>query len=591
MNQLSASDPVAKARAIQARVARREAERRRGLKDRTASREPEETDLLACGRCGYRFPDELLLAPAYWPPFARYCVPCADEYEDLFEREGYPPFPKTATAPAGGGGSQPMNLTTPRGPSSGPTIAVPAAPVADDSGRRLRRHRKRYRDRDTEWVTAGPDLGATVAELHTKTERVYLSGGGWATVAELLEWVAVELPAGWGHGPHYLDLQRPVMHVTRPDGRQVELHTSRAWFGVDLDPEVARRVWGELAGAIADRFDEGRMLSTPATTGRYLVVRSLPFSAEVAVLDPEIQELLRSTSGQGRAEMIGGHGPTIGELHQYDARFAYAALCWGLPANVPVRDTVPEFAGHQRGRYLASWRVPSGWPHRFGLLGYRDDGADGWRYPWEPGDGGRGWVDGAELQLAIEHGWPVTIHERLLFPDGGTDPLRGWAGKLVAIREASECPHVRAGVRAILLHALGAMHGRGRTVTRLAPPGEVPAGARGVQMAGPLALWREDTGQQWTDLAHPEWTAAIYARQRRRLLDAPTGTAGMKAGALHAPPGSVLAFRTDAIYLTQSPGLAWPDDGKVGRYRIERTIPGPIPTPITTAELLDARGA
>lgn len=58
-------------------------------------------------------------------------------------------------------------------------------------------------------------------------------------------------------------------------------------------------------------------------------------------------------------------------------------------------------------------------------------------------------------------------------------------------------------------------------------------------------------------------------------------------GALHVPPGTVVAFRTDAIYLTQDPG--WPSRGVPGDYLLKGVLPGPVAKPTTVVDLLALR--
>lgn len=58
-------------------------------------------------------------------------------------------------------------------------------------------------------------------------------------------------------------------------------------------------------------------------------------------------------------------------------------------------------------------------------------------------------------------------------------------------------------------------------------------------------------------------------------------------GALHAPPGTVVAFRTDAVYLTQPQN--WPYHGQPGDYLRKGQLTGPVPAPTTEDELLALR--
>ncbi|WP_327420263.1 hypothetical protein OG612_39370 [Streptomyces sp. NBC_01527] len=59
------------------------------------------------------------------------------------------------------------------------------------------------------------------------------------------------------------------------------------------------------------------------------------------------------------------------------------------------------------------------------------------------------------------------------------------------------------------------------------------------------------------------------------------------AGALHTPPGTVIAFRTDAVYLTQPQN--WPYHGQPGDYLYKGHLAGPVPAPTTEDEPLALR--
>ncbi|MER8073391.1 hypothetical protein ABTZ59_34600, partial [Streptomyces sp. NPDC094034] len=55
------------------------------------------------------------------------------------------------------------------------------------------------------------------------------------------------------------------------------------------------------------------------------------------------------------------------------------------------------------------------------------------------------------------------------------------------------------------------------------------------------------------------------------------------------PPGTVVAFRTDALYLTQP--HHWPYHGQPGDYLNKGHLTGPLPAPTTEEELLTLRDA
>ncbi len=416
-------------------------------------------------------------------------------------------------------------------------------------------------------------MRATLDGVADDTEQVYVCGPIVTASAELLAWA--ELPDGWTHGAHYLKLPHPIFRLRRPDGRAVEVHRAESFYGDGVTPAIAAAAADELGAQLAQRFDRAQLLATPATTGRELLARSLP-PGDFACLSDEHQDLIRSTSGQGRIQML-WQGDELPELAEYDGRFMYAALCWGLGAGPATHDDEPTFERRARGRYRVRFTAPAGWDH-VGLLGVMD--GDGWAYPTEGTH--ETWCDGAELLVAERHGWSFDVVERLLLADGKADPMRRWADRLVAARDAVELPASRAALRSILLHGIGALHGRPSRVTRVtveAPPDD----AELLRIDGDRFVWTEPaTATRWSAMSHPEWTSAIWARARARLLDGPKGI-----GALHIPRSQLVAFRTDAIYLAgRRPDWESADDGKPGRFRLAAHQLGPMPGPSTSRELL-----
>lgn len=474
----------------------------------------------------------------------------------------------------GGAVPTPMTPATHEGaerPAESPPVAIPAGSHA------LRRRWAKHRRRETEYLAAGRSLADTLATVEPDTEVVYVCGPITDRSAELLPWAT--LPDGWTHRGHYLRLPHPIFRVARPDGRPVEVHRAEGFYGEGVTPSRAAAAADELAGQLDQRFGGGRLLATPATTGRELIARSLP-PGGFACLTDEHQNLIRETSGQGRIEML-WQGGELPELLEYDGRFMYAALCWGLGAGPAVHDDRPVWEPRARGRYRVTFTPPAGWDH-VGLLGVKDGG--GWVYPtsgtWST------WADGAELLTAERAGWSFTITERLLLADDRADPLRRWADRLVAAREAVELDESRAALRAILLHGLGALHGRPSNVTRLTPVDQadtVPADADIVRVDGDHIVWTAaGEGARWAAMSHPEWTSAVWARARARLLAGPGGI-----GALSVPRGQLVAFRTDAIYLAgRRSDWESADDGKAGRFRLAHHQPGPLPGPTTANDLL-----
>jgi hypothetical protein len=338
------------------------------------------------------------------------------------------------------------------------------------------------------------------------------------------------------------------------------------WTGAPVpDRAEALRLWSGLERGCA-RWGSVP-LGSPALTGRNLWERSTP--TPIPVMSWELQELIRATSSQGRVEVFPATSSAPVELREYDQRLAYFAVARELPYGEPAHligsagRAWIERNGYGRFRALVSWSAPKGWD-RPGIL--RDESGR-----W--GSRGTGWVDGAEFRVAELAGWKLAVAEVLAWERRG-DPLRTWIERTT--RQISSPP---AGVspklwrscwRNMVLHAIGAMHGRtgGELVT-------FDAEGRSV---------KSTPGNR---CAHPEWTAAIWARARLRLLDSPAGRGGalrQRVGALHAQPGSVVAFQNDAVYLSVDP--VWPgDDGAIGRLRFQRSTSIPVAWPRSIAEV------
>lgn len=468
-----------------------------------------------------------------------------------------------------------------------------------------RRRWRKLRPRRTVWlpvdaaVQAGP--AGILDQLGADIERVYLVGerpGG--SHDGFTRWVTQPAP-GWtpSRRGHYLDdTTLPVLRWRRDGGGEVEVHRAATWLGEgDYSAEQAEAAMTLVARALARvwRDESVGWLSTPATTGRDLILRSIPHEREYPTLPDDVQELIRSTSGQGRWQYLPPDADAVPRIEAWDMRFGYAALLWGLGCGPVEWDTCGEFAGYRRGRYYVTFRVPRGWGH-VGLLGVPDDDG-GWRWPDQPGDGGKVWADACEVYLAMTRGWPVTIHERLLWSDGR--PLDGWQRRLVQVRDqlvrawqsASDpelraaCRLAAAAVRRIVLTTIGAVHGRPHKISRVAPIAEadrVPVEATNVVLGDGTITWTEPRAPAWPELSHPEWSATVWARCRARMAHhTRSGT-----GALAVPRDAVLAIRQDALYLMSDP--QWTDDGALGRLRRVSVTPGPIPTPRDPASMLRA---
>lgn len=367
----------------------------------------------------------------------------------------------------------------------------------------------------------------------------------------------------------YLDGHYPSVSWQSPDRGRIRCSYIEQWFGPgDYTTDDCVTIWRRLQDAIrhAWRDDTAALLMSPATTGRDLWQRTIPYDGW-PVMSDEWQTRIRAWSGQGRTQTFAGGPLTSGPIVEYDARVAYCAQTRRLPIGEPV-----EVSGltdrHAPGKYLCRWSAPPGWKHP-GIIPAKLMG-DGWHYPTT----GSGWVDAVEVDLAIRFGWEIDCDGGYMWPTTG-DPLRTWQTRLLKLRDQANGagPHAdmwRTACRAIILSAIGAMHGTPHRVSASGP--NPPADAFAIRPAGPgIFAWHTLEPPAWPDLVHPEWTSTIWARARARLLDAPRADRG-RCGALHIEPGHLIALRTDAIY-TDGYADMGDDDGQLGRYRIKGIYP------------------
>lgn len=448
-------------------------------------------------------------------------------------------------------------------------------------------------------------LAALTAEPLTTVDRVYFTGSHRPGVTPettrvhrfeseaARAWFLADTP-GWTPDGHYLKDDKVLIGrwrgTGRWDGRQVEVQCAYVWFGEGVySARDAALAWAVLRREVAEEFPGGVLLSSPATTGRDLWRRVIPRKGDgFPVLSTELRELIQSTSGQGRWELFERPAdipPTslLKLVTQYDMRFAYAALAWGMPVGAPTMVTGREFAAMdddtkratlaRRGRWLVRATVPSNWDHVGILPTPNTDGT--WAWPSRPGTSFTSWCSASELAVAHNHKWRYEILEGFHFDEG--KPLNTWKDKIVKIyaadRSESGLPPVvgklvKSAARMLVLATVGAFASRSHVITRSVPatadavlPDDAP-----IREVGGMYVWEERTERtEWMErTSHPEWSAEIWGRCRARLLVSPSGDGG-KAGALHVPPGTVISMRTDGLTLAGDPG--WPDSGVPGRFR------------------------
>lgn len=427
-----------------------------------------------------------------------------------------------------------------------------AAISADDVG-----NVTRGKWRNVEMVV--PAFVRGMDDVTTACASYYVTGGAAPVTAELREWAA----DGWDvklYGGRFPTLRRSGVTVRW-------LHT---WTGEPLAPAVAGRLFDGLTDACRRVAPGGRPLGSAGATGVDLWLRTLGTTSkrskplEYAAPSPALGEWIRSVSHQGRVEVLKPLMAIVPAVCEYDMRRAYLACLRELPAGRPylaVGDP-PAIEAYARGFVLVEWQAPNDW-HRCGIF------RQGRRYPLI--SDGAEWVSTVEYDLARRHGWKVRPHAAVLWPDKAS-PFGRWLHGVEWAREqvppAVDRQTWRNVWRSIALSAIGALHGTPRTVTQVAPDG---------------AKVRRQLGAASGTYPHPEWTSAIWARARVRLLDAP-GAGGGRVGAWHLPAPNVIAFRTDAIYTTAHTG--WTDDGALGRFRVSR-VGGRRPWPLIEPDLLD----
>jgi hypothetical protein len=474
---------------------------------------------------------------------------------------------------------------------------------------------------------AGATLGELLTDLPGDARRVYLCGprpetgpAGKTPADRARAWILDELPAEWSADPvrgHYLDrIDLPVGYYRQGEDRAIEVHRAATWeLPDDATPEVARAAMAAIDVALRGAFkapakvaniEDGysAWLASPTTTGRELLHSSLPWDTKAGnyrslpVLAPEHASLIRSTSPQGRLELVPGED-TLPGIHYLDQRWAYAAC---VNAELPIGPATLVDGGdfsqsYTPARYLVKARVPDGWD-KVGILPAKVDDGESWEYPSTPGTTFDTWADPAELRVAAHYGWSFTILQTLAYA-GSAKVLAGWGDALQRARasigvraQAGEIdPEVAgmaaAGVRQILVNGIGSLHGRPRKVTRaVASFDQVPAGEQASEHGGQW-IWTETGAGAGDAFSHPELSTAIWARCRARLLDGGSGKGAPRTGALMLPRSEVVALRTDALYLTRDPG--WIDGGSIGEFRVKGHAVGPIDRPTDIAELLSIK--
>lgn len=403
------------------------------------------------------------------------------------------------------------------------------------------------------------------------------------------DWVfdGYEMAAASGEGGHLNAGQ-----YTR-DGVTVDVRMSARWFPGVSDPAVCVSAWNALQDRLGSAFGEHAvLLTTPAATGLDLLHRSLPRTRigdpaiEWPAAPADLREVLFHQVGQGRMQycpLPERIGETVDGLWTLDARWMYAACLSHLPVGEPHHtvwedgeDAENAYLPYVTGWYLVDAWVPGDWRH-LGLIPERIGGETRW--PDTPGQCiERSWVSGAELAVALEHGWAVLVYERWDYRDSpyvaGHDPARTWSAKLRALRADSTeelygaaAEPMAAAIRHLLIDTVGMWHRQAGQRLRVTPPAEAAGFVHHLDRRANLAYWYEMTplSPETQAFSRPEWSATVWGRARARLHRA----------MLAIPRHDIVELRTDAIVLTRP--IEWPhDNGQPGSFRLKSRQEGPL---------------
>ncbi|WP_030267278.1 hypothetical protein [Streptomyces violens] len=502
-------------------------------------------------------------------------------------------------------------------------------------------HRNQTHQLTLPTASAAEILTAVFHTLPDGVERIYITAGDpWHRDAHrypylrdaVAAWLNAPTP-GWrtdtGRGKdrmagHFVHPRNPVGRYQRENGEgHVEIRSVGEWFDTGgADPETIRDAFVLLWQALRHHWNDAVIMGSPSQTGRDLWTRTIPQRGQWAdgypVLSEELRGLLHATAGQGRNELL--TPPRVPDqlpaLFEYDRTFAYAKHTWKSPVGTPHRITATTFASWSEkeqtralygcGHWHVRVTVPHGWNH-VGLLPAPAPGERAWHYPHAPGTTFTTWAGGAELHTALTNPlapWKIEILDGILWEDG--KPLDDWSKKLkeawaglAAQADLAGTPAQRTAahlasraVRSLLLYGIGSFAQRPRTVTGTTPRSaerDVPPDAEIIGFDEETITWQRATGFSRDPHAHPEWSAGIWSAARAALLTQRHREDNAFAGALHTPPGTVVAFRTDALYLTQPQN--WPHHGNPGDYLHKGHLPGPVPAPASEEDLLSLRDA
>ncbi|MEV1040430.1 Mucin-19 [Streptomyces sp. NPDC050204] len=487
-------------------------------------------------------------------------------------------------------------------------------------------------------ATADEILTAVFATVSPGIQRIIITAGApWHRDADhhaylvdaVRAWLEAPMPHGWtaetqrgrdSMAGHFVHERNPVGRWQRGT-QHVEIRSAAEWFDPDgADPSTVRKAFVLTLNSLKQYWPDAVLMGSPSQTGRDLWKRTIPtkegarWKDGYPVMSAELRQLLHATSGQGRTELI--TPPRVPEqlprLVELDRTLAYGKHTWASGVGIPERVTAGKFASwteKEQSNALFSpshWHVrvtvPDDWNH-VGILPAPVEGDRHWEYPYEAGRTFTTWAGGAEINNALRNPqkkpWKIEILDGLLWEKG--TPIKDWAEKLKKAwaslsaqaqlagtdddREASRL--ASRAIRSILLYGIGSFAQRPTVTFGTVPVGQesqIPKDARPTGMSNGLITWERTVMRDSPD-AQPHWAAGVWSGARAALLSTRADTSDGQTthvGALHLPPGSIVAFRTDAIYTTVEPH--WPYNGTPGDYRLKGMLTEPVTAPMNESD-------
>lgn len=403
------------------------------------------------------------------------------------------------------------------------------------------------------------------------------------------------------------------------DGFKVSLYGTGSYWGEEKNLELMYTAWHTLEENLQRvfRVDGSYKLlaDTPAQTGRELLVISLPKGKQYPRLSDDLLDLIVHNFGQARIETFSSQRDVLENgVYVIDGRWMYASCVRDLPIGPCYHDNKNEFVGVRRkdgklgtnycpGFYRVTVTVPEDWRH-IGLIKSsqaRTLTDESGYYPNIPGETFTNWTTSSEIALALDHGWHIQIHERIIWPDTGTkgsltDPLETWLEKLIDLRSEVEQEYEKKqdkvlvlqkdAIRSIVLHTIGSFHQLFTYENHVTPLAELPIQPRYYDILGERSFhiyktrkegiyWRENIplSEQRQMFIHPEMSAMVWGRARVKLA----------AFALLLPFEDIVSLRTDSVWCASLPDLV--DTKRPGCFRLKDTIPGPWSWPKNGSEM------